>query len=122
MSSTVFEQISALGAGGLSGGLEPGAVRYPAAPGQLGTIFGKPVVISSHAPAFNNTTSASNVLVVGAFSRYCVAQRIGGVSAELVPLLRDPTTQRPTGQRGLLAFARYGAQVLDTASFVLLVN
>jgi HK97 family phage major capsid protein len=121
MSSTVWQQISAQSAPSVSNGLGPNEIQSFADGSQR--LMSKKVVISTYDPAFTGSTGGSTAYaVVGAFARYCVAQRVGGVTVELAAHLRDPATGRPTGERGLLAFARHGAAVLDAASFVLLAN
>ena len=122
MSNSVWSQITALGAPSVTNGLEPGAVQYPV--GNAGPrLYGEPVIFSTYAPAFNGTSGAANYLVVGAFQRYAIAQRVGGMTVELVPLLPNfPTNNLPTGNRGFLAVARFGADVLDVSSLRLLSN
>jgi HK97 family phage major capsid protein len=122
MSNSVWSQITALGAPSVTNGLEPGAVQYPI--GNAGPrLYGEPVIFATAAPAFTGTTGAANYLVVGAFQRYAVAQRVPGLTVELVPQLFDMAgTGRPTGSRGFLAVARFGADVLDCSSFRLLSN
>jgi len=122
MSNSVWSQITALGAPSVTNGLEPGAVQYPV--GNAGPrLYGEPVIFATAAPAFTGTTGAANYLVVGAFQRYAIAQRVGGMTVELVPSIPNfPASNLPTGNRGFLAVARFGADVLDTASFRLLSN
>jgi HK97 family phage major capsid protein len=87
----------------------------------ISLLNGRPVITSDYAPAVATTTTARNILVVGDFSNYVIAQR-AGMSVELVPHIFDVTNNRPTGQRGLYAFSRVGADsVLDTA-FRMLTN
>jgi HK97 family phage major capsid protein len=123
MSNSVWSQITALGAPSVTNGLEPGAVQYPVGPAGP-RLYGEPVLFSSYAPAFTGTTGAANYCVVGAFQRYAIAQRVPGLTVELVPQLFDFAggTGRPTGSRGFLATARFGADVLDTSSLRLLSN
>lgn len=122
MSNSVWTQITALGAPSVTNGLEPGAVQYPV--GNAGPrLYGEPVIFSSWAPAFTGTSGTASYLVVGAFARYAIAQRVPGLTVELVPQLFDfGGTGRPTGSRGYLATARFGADVLDTSSLRLLSN
>ena len=122
MSNSVFQQISALAAPSTSAGLAPEDVKH--VPGVGSYIFGKPVIYSSYCPAFSGTTGSANYTVVGAWSRYAIVQRVGGLTSELIPQLLDfsGSTGRPTGQSGYLAIARYGAECLDTASFRLMSN
>lgn len=87
----------------------------------ISLLNGRPVILSDYAPATATTTTARNLLVVGDFSNYVLAQR-AGMTVEVIPHLFSTTTNRPDGQRGLFAYARVGADsVLDTA-FRLLTN
>lgn len=87
----------------------------------ISLLNGKEVLLSDSAPTFTGTTGASNILVVGDFSNYLVAQR-AGMNVELVPHLVDTTNNRPTGQRGLYAWVRVGADSIVDNSFRLLQN
>jgi len=89
--------------------------------GGVGTLFGRPVVLSDYAPTFNGTTGAANILMVGDFSNYVIAQR-AGMSLEFIPQLFGVTTGRPTGQRGWYAYARHGFDSVNDAAFRLLQN
>lgn len=88
--------------------------------GGIGTLFGRPVYTTDYAPEFTGTTSAANILVVGDFSNFVVAQR-AGMSLELVPHLFG-ANQRPTGQRGFYAVARHGFDSVNDNAFRILVN
>jgi len=91
------------------------------AEGAIDVLHGKPVYENSYMADFSGVTTAVNLAVVGAFSQYVVARR-AGMNVELVPHLFDVTNNRPTGQRGLFAWARIGgAPVVDDA-FRLLQN
>jgi HK97 family phage major capsid protein len=91
------------------------------AAGGTGTLFGRPVVLSDYAPSFTGTTGAANILVVGDFSQYVIAQR-AGMSLEFIPNLFGVTTGRPTGQRGWYAYARHGFDSVNDNGFRLLQN
>ncbi len=54
-------------------------------------------------------------LIYGDFSRYVIVDRIG-LEIELIPHLFG-VNRRPTGQRGLYAFWRNGAKVVDANAF-----
>lgn len=54
-------------------------------------------------------------LLLGDFSRYVIVDRVG-LSVDLIPHLFG-TNHRPTGQRGLYAFWRNGAKVIDATAF-----
>jgi HK97 family phage major capsid protein len=79
------------------------------------------VTTSGFAPAFTASTGAANILVVGDFQKYLIAQR-AGMNLEFVPHLFGTTNGRPTGQRGMFAWARVGADTIDDLAFRLLQN
>ncbi len=83
------------------------------------TIFGKPYYENDHFTEFTSTTGHQNVLVVGDFSNYVIGRRTG-MSVEMVPHLFSTTTNLPNLQRGWLAYARVGADVVNTSAFRLL--
>lgn len=89
--------------------------------GIVETLRTRPVRYSSYFPTFTGTTSARNILVVGDFRNYLIAER-AGMSVELVPHLFDVTNNRPTGQRGWFAWARHGADSINDLGFRLLQN
>jgi HK97 family phage major capsid protein len=88
--------------------------------GGIGTLFGRPIRTTDYAPEFTGTTGAANILVVGDFSNFLVAQR-AGMSLELVPHLFG-ASQRPTGQRGWFASARHGFDSVNDLAFRILQN
>ena len=89
--------------------------------GGIGNLFGRPVRTTDYAPEFTGTTGAANILVVGDFSNFLVAQR-AGMSIELIPHLFGTTNGRPTGQRGWFAYARHGFDSVNDLGFRLLQN
>jgi len=91
------------------------------AEGGIGNLFGRPVRTTDYAPEFTGTTGAANILVVGDFSNFLVAQR-AGMSIELIPHLFGTTNARPTGQRGWFAYARHGFDSVNDLGFRLLQN
>lgn len=91
------------------------------AQGGIGTLFGRPVVTTDYAPEFTGTTGAANLLVVGDFSNFLIAQR-AGMTVELVSHLFGTTNNRPTGQRGWFAYARHGFDSVNDSGFSMLVN
>lgn len=87
-------------------------------------LLGRPVYEASDFPTFTGTTGAANILVVGDWSNYIIFDRIGSTRVELVPHLLG-SNGRPTGQRGILAYFRTGADVASTGAnpgFKLLIN
>jgi hypothetical protein len=121
MSPSVEQKIAALSAPSVVDGLGPQDLTTDPGSGQR-RLFGRPILSVANAPAFIGTSGSANYAVVGAFDRYYVATRIGGYSVELVPLLRDPSTGRPNGERGFLATARVGGDVADPNAFRILSN
>ena len=89
--------------------------------GVVSTIRTRPATFSSYFPALPSGTGAGNVLVVGDFRNYVIAER-AGMEVELVPHLFGTTNNRPTGQRGWFAYARHGAKSVNDLGFRLLTN
>lgn len=87
----------------------------------LRIVNARPYYTTDYAPAFSGTTGTVNLLVVGDFRNYVIAQR-AGMNVEFDPILYDGTTGRPTGQRGLFAYARHGMDSVNDNAFVLLKN
>ena len=91
----------------------------------ISRINGRPVIVTDYAPTFSGavpgTTGPQNILVVGDPSNYVFAQR-AGMSVEQVPLVIGSSGQRPTGQRGMFAWARNGGDSVNDAGFRLLQN
>lgn len=87
----------------------------------LVVVNGRPWYKTDYAPAFTGTTGTVNLLVVGDFSNYLIAQR-AGMTVENVPHLFGITNARPLGQRGLFAHARWGADSVNDNAFTLLKN
>lgn len=86
----------------------------------ISLLNGRPVVLSDYAPTWAGTDGAA-ILVLGDFSNYVVAQRVG-MTVEHVPHVFGATTGRPTGQRGLYAYARVGADKVVQNAFRRLKN
>lgn len=92
--------------------------------GMLETLRTRPVEYSSYFPTFAATTGTANILVVGDFRNYLIADRVG-MSVELIPHLFQQQTAgtglgRPTGQRGWFAYSRNGADSVNDLGFRLL--
>jgi HK97 family phage major capsid protein len=66
-------------------------------------------------------TAAANELIVGDWSNYVVAVR-AGMSVETQQIVTDTTTGAPTGQRGLFAWGRVGADSINDLGFRMLQN
>jgi HK97 family phage major capsid protein len=120
LSPSMVQAVSALGAPSVTNGLAPGD-WVPAAQGQPARLLGRPVIVSSYSTSFTSTTGTVNC-VVGDFSRFLIATRLGS-TLELVPQVFDMAgTGRPTGQRGLYYLARWGSAPVDLQAFRLLSN
>ena len=89
--------------------------------GNTQRIKGRPVEYASHFPDFSGTTGAANILIVGDFRHFLIAERVG-MEVELIPNLFDVTNNRPTGQRGWFAHARHGSDSIADEAFRLLQN
>jgi len=89
--------------------------------GSIESVRNRPIEFSSYFPGSLATTGAANILVVGDFRNYVIADR-AGMSIELVPHLFDVTNNRPTGQRGWFAWARHGGNTVNDLGFRLLQN
>ncbi|XVQ83171.1 phage major capsid protein [Microbispora siamensis] len=83
-------------------------------------MFGRRYLLNDFMDDFTATTGAANLLVVGDWSNFLVAQR-AGMQVELVPHLVG-ANRRPTGQRGLFAWARIGSDSINDLGFRMLVN
>lgn len=105
----------------LAAGADSAYYTVDLAAGGIGTLFGRPIRTTDYAPEFSGTTGAANILVVGDFSNFLVAQR-AGMSVELIPHLFGTTNGRPTGQRGWFASARHGFDSVNDLAFRLLQN
>jgi HK97 family phage major capsid protein len=85
----------------------------------------RPVITTDYAPTFSGavpgTTGPQNVLVVGDPSTYVFTQRAGLV-VEPVPHIFHTSNNRPSGQRGLFAWARNGADSVADEGWRLLQN
>ena len=76
-------------------------------------LLGKPAYEASEMP--NDATTGNKFLVYGDFSRYVIVDRVG-LNVEVIPHLMG-ANRRPTGQRGLYAYWRNGAKVIDANAF-----
>ena len=84
-------------------------------------LFGRRYYVNDFMDDFTATTGAANLLIVGDWSNFLVAQR-AGMSVENVPHLFDVTNNRPTGQRGWFAWARIGSDSINDLGFRILQN
>jgi HK97 family phage major capsid protein len=84
-------------------------------------LFGRRYYLNDFMADFTGTTGASNLLIVGDWQNYLVAQR-AGMSVELVPHLLHTSNNRPSGQRGWYAWARLGGDSINDLGFRILQN
>lgn len=83
--------------------------------GQPSRMLGYPTYRASEMDGVINATADNRVLILGDFRWYWIVDRIG-FSIELIPHLFSTTTNLPSGQRGVFAWWRNGADsVLDRA-------
>lgn len=117
MSSTdVMNEVRQFGSGGSGGSNFSVDLTQEAVP----RLFGKRYYENDYMADFTSTTGAANLMVLGDFSNYLVAQR-AGMNVELVPHLLG-SNRRPSGQRGWYAWARVGADSINDLAFRLLQN
>ena len=94
-----------------------GAIQFPSIQTEPRTLLGRPVGEASN---MDGTLAAgTNALCYGDFQQFVISQRIG-TSVELIPHLFGPANNRPTGQRGLFAWSRWGSDCINTAAFRML--
>jgi HK97 family phage major capsid protein len=91
------------------------------AEGNAPQLKGRPVEFATYFSDFTGTTGPSNLLVVGDFRNFVIVDR-AGMNVEVLPLVVDVTNNRPTGQRGLFAWARFGSNSVNDLGFRLLQN
>jgi HK97 family phage major capsid protein len=84
-------------------------------------LFGHEYTTNEWMADLASGTTAANLLIVGDFKNLLIAQR-AGMTIEPVPLLFDPSTGRPTGQRGFFAWARIGSNSVNDNGFRMLEN
>jgi len=82
-------------------------------------LNGKEVILTDHAPAWTGA-DGQNILVFGDMDHFLVAQRVG-MTLKNVDVLFG-ANQRPTGQSGFYAYARFGSGVTAVNAFRRLKN
>lgn len=93
-----------------------GALKFPSLQDSVPTLLGRPIRELS---TMDNTVAAGkNLLVYGDFSQFVVTQRVGS-AVELVQHLFG-ANQRPTGQRGVYYWGRWGSDSINDAAFRML--
>ena len=76
-------------------------------------LLGKPVYEASEMP--ETIVNLAKILIFGDFSRYLIVDRVG-LTVDVIPHLFG-ANRRPTGERGLYAYWRNGAKVIDSNAF-----
>lgn len=61
------------------------------------------------------------IMIYGDFKQFLIVDRIG-MTVEMVPTVLDPTTGRPTGQRGVYAVWMNNSKILIPGAFKRLIN
>ncbi len=100
-----------------SGGMKQFPDAMPGATGNPGTLLGVPTY---EAEGMDGTlgTGDDYVLCYGDFQHYVIADRSSAV--EFIPHLFSTNAGRPTGQRGIFAYFRAGADSVNDGAFRLL--
>jgi HK97 family phage major capsid protein len=97
-----------------------GSLVFPELRDSTPTLLGRPVhELSNMDSTLGGGAGNDPVLLYGDFSNFVVSQRIGS-AVELIQHLFG-SNLRPTGQRGLWMYARYGSDSVNDAAFRLLV-
>lgn len=86
----------------------------------IGVMNGRRYYTSDYAPAWSSTTGSLSIAVLGDFSNYVIAQRVG-MTIELIPHVFDGDGL-PKGQRGWYAWARVGGDSVNDNAFRMLKN
>jgi len=87
--------------------------------GQPKQLLGYPALESSEMDGAVGSGTEDYVLVFGDFSNYWIVDRVG-LGIELVPHLFATANNRPSGQRGLYAHWRTGADSVNDRAFRML--
>jgi HK97 family phage major capsid protein len=82
------------------------------------TLLGKSIYEASAMP--DDATTGKKFLIIGDFKRYLIADRIG-LTVDLIPHLFGDNN-RPIGARGIYAYWRNGAKVIDANAFRALIG
>lgn len=94
-----------------------GAIRFPELAQNPAQLLGRNVNECSNMDGVINAAASENnhVLLYGDFTNYVVTQRVGS-SIELIPHLVG-SNRRPTGQRGVWLWGRWGADSVNDNAF-----
>lgn len=84
--------------------------------GQPERLLGGGIFESTTIAAYTAAAAGQLPIVYGDFAQYAIVDRIG-MSVMYEPMVKDPTSGRPTGQGGWFAFWRVGADALVPGAF-----
>lgn len=87
--------------------------------GRQPSLLGRPALEAEDMDGVINATQTNNVLIHGDFSNFVIADRIG-MTVEFIPHLFHTANNRPSGQRGWMAYVRHGSDSVNDAAFRLL--
>jgi HK97 family phage major capsid protein len=87
--------------------------------GRQSTLLNRPVLESEDMDGTITGAADNHVLIHGDFSNYVIADRVG-MTVEFIPHLFHTANNRPSGQRGWLAYVRHGADSVNDAAFRML--
>lgn len=89
-----------------------------------GNLLGKPVVESDDMPSTQTTTAKDKVLVFGNFANYLIVDKPGSMSVNYIPpgFLQNTANNLPDGRVGWYAYWRSGADSINDAAFVQLIE
>jgi HK97 family phage major capsid protein len=87
----------------------------------IARLFGRRYPMNDYMEDLPTGTGTQGLLIVGDWQQYLFAQRVG-MTIERVEHVLGTTNNIPTGERGMLAWARNGADVLVPAAFKMLTN
>lgn len=87
--------------------------------GKPALLLGNPALICSEMDGVINASAENYVLILGDWSNYVIARRLG-FTVELIPHLFSTGNNRPDGRRGLYGYARIGADSVADGAFRML--
>ena len=82
------------------------------------TLYRRPTSVHSSMDA--TVTTGSEVLVLGDFQQFIIADRLAGMTVSRVQHLVGPTRRYPTGESGLFGWVRHGSKVAIPRAFGML--
>lgn len=91
-----------------------GALKFPTIQGRDPSLLNRPAYEASDMSS--TVTTGEHVLLLGDWSNFVIADRIGTV-VEFIPHLFATSNNRPSGSRGWYAFYRVGADSVNDGAF-----